>query len=230
MPVYPLYTESPYAFTEGKVLLADRCYVGPQNTAAPTAPLAGVAPIAPWVDLGSIDKSAVAISKAAATITPVETGLYQVLRAQIATKDGDATAVFTMVEYEPKAWQALTGTPLHTVGTATDGIYLGGTPIIAKALLLVGQNPVTGSEFHHYSPYVNIVYTITDTNGFKGIQVTATFMKWVPAGDSTNTARDYELVMFKGTPTLLAGTDVVDATSGGASFGGTPAIQQQPAA
>ena len=202
MPLYPIYTESPYAGTEGKVLLADRAYMAPFGTIAPTAAAAGEVPAGGWEDLGSIDKSAVTIDKADATTIPVETGLYQVLRAEVATKDGDATATFTMVEYEPDTWAKLTGDTTHTIGTVGPGqgkgIWLGGRPIIQKALLLVGQNPVTGSEFQHYSPTVNLTYKVVDVDQFKGIQVTCKFLKFVDATDTTRIARDYELIMYPG--------------------------------
>lgn len=186
------YTESPYAFTEGKVLLANRAYLGPVATAAPTVKAAGTTP-ASFTDLGSIDGSVVTLAKAAATIIPVETGLYEVLRAEVATKDGDATAKWTMVEYEPAAWAALTGDVTHAVGTGV-GIWVGGRPIIQSAILLIGQNPVTTAEFHHYSPKVDLTYIPTIINQFYGIEVTAKFLQYAPVGDAAVLARDYEIM------------------------------------
>ena len=197
--LYPVYTESPYVFTEGKVLLADRAYFAPIGTAAPTDKVLGQTPTTPtgWKDLGSIDQSLVTFEKDEATTTQVTTGLYEVLRAEIATKDGDARAKFTLVEYEPKIWALLTGETVHTVGTEGEAIWIGGKPILQYALLLVGQNPVTYAEFHHYNPKVGITYQITEVDRFKGIAITCRFYKYVPAGDATLTARDFEIIYFK---------------------------------
>ena len=197
---YPLYTEQPYGFTEGKVLLANRVYVGPVATAKPTTKIAGITPASPvgWVDLGSIDGSVVTIEKAAPDIIPVETGLFEVLRGEVPRKDGEGTAKWTMVEYEPAAWAALTGDVMVDVGLGTDNaIFVGGRPIIQKALLLVGQTPVTQAEFHHWSPKVNITYMPVIVNQFQGISVTAKFLKFNDAADVADLGRDFQIIYWE---------------------------------
>jgi len=188
------YTESPYKGPEGKVLLADRAYMAPIDTVVPTTKQAGATP-AGYTDMGSIDQSLVTIEKDDAEIIEVTTGLYEVLRAEVAKKDGAARARFTLVEYEPTIWASFTGDSTHAVGSGV-GIWTGGRPIIQKALLLVGFNPVTESEFHHYSPKVGLKYKIVKLNQFNGIEITASFYKYNPAGDAAALARDFELVYW----------------------------------
>jgi hypothetical protein len=193
-PLYPLYNQSPYAHTEGKVLLAQRAYVAAINTAAPTAAAAGVAPTG-WTDLGSIDGSTATLNKSDPTLIDVRTGLYEILRGEIPTRDGDVTCTFTVVEYEPLVWAALSGDAI--VGA---GIYVGGRPLLQSAILLVGQNAATGSEFHHWNPKSDLVYKEVDINRFQGIQVTARFLKFTEVADVTGFFRDYKLNFYPSAP------------------------------
>jgi hypothetical protein len=190
----PTFTQSPYAWTEGKVLLANRVYVAGVATAAPTALTAGATPTG-WTDLGSIDASQANLTKADPTIIDVSTGLFEVLQGQVATKDGDVTAEFTMVEYLPAAFEALTGDV--TVGA---GVFVGGRPLLQRAVLFVGQNAATGSEFHHYNPKSNLRFVQADVNRFQGIKVTCTFLKFKDAGDVTGLLRDYKLNYYPSAP------------------------------
>lgn len=194
------YTEQPYVGSEGKVLLADRVYVASVNTAPPTAKQAGSTP-ASYTDLGSINGSVVTLEKDDPDIIEVTTGLFEILRAEVARKDGNARARFTLVEYDPAIWASLTGDSTHVgangggVGVGV-GIWTGGRPILSKALLLVGYNPVTAAEFHHYSPKVDLTYKEVEVDRFRAIEVTARFLKWTPANDGAALARDFELIYY----------------------------------
>lgn len=195
MAINPTYTESPYVGSEGKVLLANRAYVAPPATVRPTGKQAGATP-ASWSDLGSIDGSVVTIDKADPDIIPVETGLFEVLRAEVAKKDGEATAKWTMVEYEPSVWSSLTSTPTRSVSGGGVAIYVGGKPILQAAILFLGQNPVTFAEFHHYNPKADLTYKPAVVNQFSGIEVTAKFLKFTPDDDDETLARDFEIVWY----------------------------------
>jgi hypothetical protein len=171
-------------------------YVAAVSTAKPTAKAAGATP-ASWTDLGSIEGSVATLDKADPTVIAVETGLFEILRAEVAKKDGDATCKFQMVEYEPAAWAALTGDTTHVVGSTGVGIWVGGRPLIQSAILLVAQNPIGSfSEFHHYSPAVDLSYKPVAVNSFQGIEVTIRFLKYLPSGDSANLNRDFEIIYY----------------------------------
>jgi len=185
---YPLYTESPYGFTEGKVVLANRVYTAPTGTARPGVAAAGATP-AGWTDLGSILDSKVTIDKADPEVIEIETGLFQVLRNEVGKKEGLATAKFTMVEYEPAAWAALTGDAV----IGGNSIFVGGRPISQFAVLLVGQNPATGTEFQHWNPKGDMQFKITDNADFTVIDVTFKFLKFNDIADVQNLGRDFRI-------------------------------------
>lgn len=191
---FPLYTESPYVGTEGKVILANRVYVAPANTAAPGAAVGtalGTAP-AGWSDLGSVQDSKVVLDKADPDIIEIETGLFQILRNEVAKKDGITTAKCTIVEYEPAVWSTITG----DVVIGGNSIFIGGRPITQYALLLVGQNPATGTEFQHWNPKSNMAFKITDNAEFVVIDLTFKLLKFKDPADAANLSRDYRMYTF----------------------------------
>jgi hypothetical protein len=192
--IYGKYTESPYVGGEGKVLLADRLYIAAPSTAHPTVAAQGATP-AGWSDVGALDGSLMTLAKADPSVTDVTTGLFEILRGQVATKDGDVTATGTIVEYEPSAIALITGDAILTVG-AGSALYFGGRPLIQKAFLTVGQNPVTFSEFMHWNPKININFKVVEVNRFRAMQVNARLLKFYDAADTANLARDYKLLKF----------------------------------
>ena len=190
------YTESPYIGAEGKVLRADRAYLAPTATANLSAAAAGAPPGA-WIDQGSIDASKITLDKADSDIVDVTTGLFEVLRAQVAKKDGELTGKYTMVEYDPNSWSVFTGDATSSIGAGTNNrVYVGSRPLLQKAALFVGENAATGTEFQHYSPKVNLTWKIVDINDFSGIEVTVHFLKFNDGGDAANLARDFVLTTF----------------------------------
>ena len=190
----PVYTEQTYAFTEGKVLLADRAYIAAAAVVPPAVKQDGATP-ASYTDLGSIHQSQVTIEKAEPDIIDVVTGLFEVLRDQVARKDGDMTGRFVMVEYEPAAWAALTGDAEVAVAGGTS-IFIGGRPLLQNAVLFIGQSPVTDTEFHHYNPKSNMSFRIVDTDRFQTIEVTVRFLKFTDGADPAALSRDIRLFMF----------------------------------
>ena len=185
------YTEQPYAFSEGKVLLADRAYTAAITTAAPGARQNGATP-ASYTDLGSINESEVTLEKDEPTLIDVATGLFEILRNQVATKDGDARATFTLVEYDLDTIAALTG----DVVIGSESIFMGGRPLLQKAVLFVGENPATNSEFHHHNPKSNIFFSIGVEERFRVLNVTVRLLKFSDGADVANLSRDLRMYKF----------------------------------
>lgn len=120
------------------------------------------------------------------------------MREQVARRDGDLTGKFSMVEYEPAAWNALTGDVLVDVGAETsNAIYIGGRPLMQNAVVIVGENPPTGTQFQAWNPKVNLSWRIIDINRVSGIEVTIRFLKFTDGPDAAGLFRDFLLSTFQ---------------------------------
>jgi hypothetical protein len=171
-----------------KAVVAERVYYAPADTvyADPTAKLNGADPASPWVDLGIVQGSKVALSYTKETKL-IKTGIDNVTRGAYLTGKS-AQAVFTLEQFDTTVIAAVSGTAADVVGSPSIGskIHIGQEDVVYMALLFCGTNKIDGKEFHTYSKKSAVVFAFEEADDARVVKVTADLQAFVPATETVD--------------------------------------------
>lgn len=186
MPSNKYTQQTPKAGSSIKVVLAQRVYLAPVNTAYsdPSAKLDGADPAAPWVDLGIVEGSKVTMNYTKET-NYVETGIEKIRRgAYITGKQCQMT--FDLSQFDKAALESLTGLTADVVGSIGSKIHLGQEDLVEGALLIIGTNKVDGKEHQYYCKKAALVFQVDEANDARIMKVTADLYAFTPAGETVD--------------------------------------------
>ena len=163
---------------------APRVYVKTKDTtAAPVTSKSGGTTPAGWTDLGIVDGPvAVAYTK---DVNEIRTGVDNVLRlSYVRQKSGSFQA--TLSQFDDKVVEEVSGiTPSVITAGSTVQFAIGQEDVIEKAILLVSQNKIDGSEWQFYHPTGNLVFNIENSGEFTVVRLTANLPAFTFASNDT---------------------------------------------
>ena len=176
--------QPPIAGASTKVVLAERVYIAPADTAYadPGAKLNGAEPAAPWTDLGIVMNSRVNLTYTK-DIRYVETGIERVRRGAYSLGKTAETS-FTLEQYDIEQLELVTDLTAGAVGGIGEKLHIGQDDIVDKALLFLGINKVDGKEHHIYCKKGTISFNVAQEDDFRVLQVTASLYPFVPSGET----------------------------------------------
>lgn len=185
MPSNKYTKQPPIAGASTKVVLAERVYMAPADTAYadPGARLDGLTePGAPWEDMGIVMNSRVNLSYTK-DIRYVETGIERVRRGAYSLGK-TAECQFTLEQYDIETLELVTGLTADAVGAIGEKLHIGQDDIVDKALLFIGTNKVDNKEHHIYCKKGTIAFNVEQEDDFRVLRVTASLYPFVPAGET----------------------------------------------
>lgn len=179
------YTQqTPKSGSSIKVVLAQRVYVAPADTAYsdPGAKLDGADPAAPWVDLGIVEGSKVNMTYTKET-NYIETGIEKIRRGAYITGK-TCQLQFDLSQFDMDVLEEISGLTPDAVGAIGSKIHLGQEDFVEKALLIVGTNKIDGREHQYYCKKGSLVWSIEEADDARILRVTADLYAFTPSGET----------------------------------------------